>query len=49
MTIQTIHEEFSVCKVADYGGLDLSAPFVFTGLVVSRKKRDLLRQGRHRR
>ena len=31
MTIQTIHEEFSVCKVADYGGIDLSAPFVFTG------------------
>ena len=31
MTIQTIDEEFSVCKVADYGGIDLSAPFVFTG------------------
>ena len=31
MTIQTIHEEFSVCKVADYGGIDLTAPFVFTG------------------
>ena len=31
MTIQTIHEEFSVCKVADYGGIDLSEPFVFTG------------------
>ena len=31
MTVQTIHEEFSVCKVADYGGIDLSAPFVFTG------------------
>ena len=31
MIIQTIDEEFSVCKVADYGGIDLSAPFVFTG------------------
>ena len=31
MTIQIVHEEFSVCKVADYGGMDLSAPFVFTG------------------
>ena len=31
MTIQIINEEFSVCKVADYGGIDLSAPFVFTG------------------
>ena len=31
MTIQIIQEEFSVCKVADYGGIDLSAPFVFTG------------------
>ena len=31
MTIQTIPEELSVCKFADYGGIDLSAPFVFTG------------------
>ena len=31
MTIQIVQEEFSVCKVADYGGIDLSAPFVFTG------------------
>lgn len=31
MTIQILHEEFSVCKVADYGGIDLSAPFVFSG------------------
>ena len=31
MTIQTIQEAFSVCKVADYSGIDLSAPFVFTG------------------
>lgn len=31
MTIQIINEEFSVCKVADYGGIDLSSPFVFTG------------------
>ena len=30
MTIQTINEDFSVCKVADYSGIDLSAPFVFT-------------------
>jgi len=31
MTIQIINEEFSVCKVADYVGIDLSEPFVFTG------------------
>ena len=31
MIIQIINEEFSVCKVADYGGIDLSEPFVFTG------------------
>ena len=31
MTIQIIQEEFTVCKVADYGGIDLSAPFVFIG------------------
>ena len=31
MTLQIVNEEFSVCKVADYKGIDLSAPFVFTG------------------
>ena len=31
MTIQILQEEFSVCKVADYSGIDLSVPFVFTG------------------
>ena len=32
MTIKIIDETFSVCKVADYKGIDLSTPFVFIGL-----------------
>ena len=31
MTIKAINEELTVCKVADYEGIDLSAPYVFTG------------------
>ena len=31
MTIKTINEELTVCKVADYEGIDLSVPYVFTG------------------
>ncbi len=31
MTIKIIDEVFSVCKVADYGEVDLSCPYVFTG------------------
>ncbi len=31
MTLKILEEEFSVCKVADYEGIDLSAPYVFTG------------------
>ncbi|MBQ7651358.1 MAG: GNAT family N-acetyltransferase [Victivallales bacterium] len=29
--LTTLAEEFSVCKVTDYGRIDLSQPFVFTG------------------
>ena len=29
--LAALAEEFSVCKVADYGQIDLSQPFVFTG------------------
>ena len=31
MTLKTIDETFSVCKVANYRGIDLSTPFVFIG------------------
>lgn len=31
MTIKAINEELTVCKVADYEGIDLSVPYVFTG------------------
>lgn len=31
MILNIIDEIFSVCKVTDYGGINLSAPFVFTG------------------
>ena len=31
MTLKTIDETFSVCKVATYRGIDLSTPFVFIG------------------
>ena len=31
MIIKTIEEDFSICKVADYGAVDLSSPFIFTG------------------
>ena len=31
MLLRTIDEELSVCKVADYSGIDISSPFVFTG------------------
>lgn len=31
MTLKIIDEVFSICKVADYKGMDLSSPFVFTG------------------
>ena len=29
--LETIETAFSVCKVADYSGIDLARPFVFTG------------------
>lgn len=31
MTLKIIDEVFSICKVADYKGMDLSSPFIFTG------------------
>lgn len=31
MRLKIINETFSVCKVEDYSGVDLSADFVFTG------------------
>ncbi len=31
MIIQVLEQQFSVCKVADYGDVDCSQPFVFTG------------------
>lgn len=31
VTIERISGEFSVCKLADYSGIDLARPFVFTG------------------
>lgn len=31
MKLEVLPQTFSVCKVADYGGVDFGAPFVFTG------------------
>ena len=31
MKLEVLPQLFSVCKVADYGGIDFGAPFVFTG------------------
>ena len=31
MILNIIQEEFSVCKVADYEGIDLSYPYIFIG------------------
>jgi len=31
MVLNIIHEVFSICKVADYEGIDLSAPYIFIG------------------
>ena len=31
MKLEVLPQTFSVCKVADYGGVDLGASFVFTG------------------
>ena len=31
MILNIIKEEFSVCKVADYEGIDLSSPYIFIG------------------
>lgn len=31
MKLEVLPQTLSVCKVADYGGVDLGAPFVFTG------------------
>ena len=31
MKLEVLPQLFSVCKLADYGGIDFGAPFVFTG------------------
>ena len=31
MILNIIHEVFSICNVADYEGIDLSAPYIFIG------------------
>jgi hypothetical protein len=31
MILNVIDEEFSVCKVADYEGIDISSPYIFIG------------------
>ena len=31
MTLKIIDDIFSICKVKDYGGINLSSPFVFIG------------------
>lgn len=31
ITIEPLNISFSVCKVADYSGIDIDQPFVFTG------------------
>ena len=31
MKLEILPQSFSVCKVADYAGVELGAPFVFTG------------------
>ena len=31
MILNIINEVFSVCKVADYEGIDLSSPYIFIG------------------
>ena len=37
MILNIIQEEFSVCKVADYEGIDLSSPYFFIGLTDEEK------------
>ena len=32
LTLHVITEEFSVCKLKDYSSIDISHPFVFTGV-----------------
>ena len=31
MVLKIINEDFSVCKVADYKGINLSSPYIFIG------------------
>ena len=40
MTINIIAEEFSVCKVTDYEGVNLSSPYIFIGS--TKKKKSLV-------
>ncbi len=37
MKLEVLPQTFSVCKVADYGGVDFGAPFVFTGVTDGEK------------
>lgn len=37
MVLKIIDENFSVCKVADYGGIDLSLPYTFIGSIDEEK------------
>ncbi len=37
MKLEVLPQTFSVCKVANYGGIDLDTPFVFTGATDSEK------------
>ncbi|MCR4574235.1 MAG: ACT domain-containing protein [Lentisphaeria bacterium] len=37
MKLEVIQEKFTVCKVADYDGINLEHPFVFTGCTDAEK------------
>ncbi len=37
MKLEVLPHDFTVCKVADYRGIDLAAPFVFTGATDAEK------------
>lgn len=37
MTLRVLEETFTICKVEDYKGIDLSSPYVFTGLTDEEK------------
>ena len=35
MKLEVLPHDFTVCKVADYRGIDLAAPFVFSGALAA--------------